>query len=328
MSIRLMCVAKTLAFTLALWSTAANAAITFTFDYSGAPDFNATSMAALDSAANMAVSRFAHTATINMKVTSSNANTTTLASAGSSFMGPFNVGFGNRGVVGQKILSGVDLNGIDLDGAVNVNFFHNWDFDDDIAADAFDFKSTLIHELYHAIGFSSDIQQNGSDAFGNTPGTPGQWVPFDQFVADSSGSLINSNFELDSARWNAASVGGTGAVPGNGDGLYFNGLNAMAANDGNPVPLYSPNPWEDGSSGSHTDTNWYDGTGNPTLIMNSSTGLGPGNRMLSAVEAGVFRDLGFTITAVPEPSAAFLMTLIASGFLRGRRVRRDTANIS
>lgn len=290
----------------------APAALSFVFDYSSAPDFDATSKASLESAAATVGGWFNNTGTLTMMVTSSNANTSTLASAGSNFPAGGSAGFGNRGVVGLNILNGGDANGSTADGVVDVNFFHNWDFDDDIAAGAFDFKSTMMHELLHAIGFSSSINQNGTDPFGTPAGSSnGMWAPFDQFVADSSGNLINSGtFALDASRWNAAHVGGTGA-----NGLFFNGSNAVAANGGNPVNLYSPNPWEDGSSGSHLDDDFFT---SQALLMEAATDTGPGARTLSAVEIGMFRDLGFDM--VPEPSSGVL--LVSGGLMLVMRRRR------
>ncbi len=151
---------------LALSSITGLAQVDFQFDYTNATHFNATSMAALESAASVVENVFSgYSANIQIRVTSSNANNDTLASAGSEFPQNGTLGFGNRGVVGAKILSNgaTDLNGGTHDGTVDVNFFHNWDFDDNIANDAQDFKSTMIHELVHAVGFTSSIaKRDGS----------------------------------------------------------------------------------------------------------------------------------------------------------------------
>ncbi len=116
----------------------------------------------------------------------------------------------------------------------------------------------MIHELLHAVGFGSAIQQNGNDPFGTTPGNAAFWEPFDAFVGDKDGAIIDGNGILDATKWNAASVGGTGSVPAS-DGLYFHGTNAKNANGGNPVPVYSPTTWQSGSSGSHLDGDYYSG---------------------------------------------------------------------
>ncbi|HIG31092.1 MAG TPA: hypothetical protein EYQ50_26130 [Verrucomicrobiales bacterium] len=196
--------------------------VTFVFDYTGAGDFNVTSKASLQSAASTVSSWFNHTATINIAVSSSNADTSTLASAGSTYSNTFDEGkFTDRGVVGTKTLSNgaTDPNGATADGTVDVNFFHTWDFDDSVASNALDFKSTMMHELLHAVGFSSQINQNGNSAFGDTPATASFWSLFDQFMADKDGSIISSGGVLDGTKWTTALTGGTGSAPLN-LGLY------------------------------------------------------------------------------------------------------------
>ncbi len=296
-----------------------SAFVSFSFDYTGSTEFNDVTLgtarkASLESAASTVGSWFNHTATINMAVSSSNANTTTLASAGSNYSGSF-AGFGNRGIVGRKILGEADPNGATADGTVNVNFFHNWELGDTVGGSSFDFKSTMMHELLHAAGFSSSITQAGADGFGNAAGTVGQWDKFDQFVADSTGSLIDGGFILNATRWNVASVGGAGT------GLRFNGANALAANGGNPIFLYSKNPWADGSSGSHLDDDFYT---SDNLMMESATTAGPGARTLSAIEIGMLQDIGYSV--VPEPStyALIMGCVLMSYIVFVRRQKKGT----
>ena len=314
---------------LMLHSMTLSAAVTFDFDYTSANHFDDTSKASLASAASMVSGFFNHTATISIAITDSNANNNTLASAESSYANAFAAGeFTERGVVAAKILSNgaSDPNGGAADGSINVNFYHNWDFDDSIAADAYDFKQTMIHELLHAVGFGSSIEQNGNDSFGTTPGNAAFWEPFDAFVGDKDGAIIDGNGILDATKWNAASVGGTGSVPAS-DGLYFHGTNAKNANGGNPVPIYSPTTWQSGSSGSHLDGDYYSGANE--MLMNASTGTGPGKRTLSQVEYGVLQDIGFTV--VPEAShyavvSGLALTLFALK-RKGRSRKHATVNV-
>ena len=303
---------------LFLSTTPLHAVVVFSFDYAAAPDFDATSKASLESAATTFGEYFNHAATIDIEVTSSNANTNTLASAGSNVAPPYNHGFELAGVVARKILGESDPNGISADGDIDVNFYHNWDFDDDVDAFAFDFKNVLLHELMHAVGFSSWVWPDGTDAFSTAAGNPGTWAPFDKFLADSTGRLINpTTFALDAARWNVASVGGVGTDPPT-VGLYFDGPAAKAANGGSMVPIYSPNPWNEGSSGSHTDTNVF--VAPNVLLMNHSVSTGPGVRTLSDIEMGVLSDLGFSI--VPEPASVLLIAIGSVAMLICARWRR------
>ena len=93
----------------------------------------------------------------------------------------------------------------------------------------------------------------------------------------------------------------------------------MALNGGNPVPLYSPSSWEDGSSGSHTDDQYYFDQLNQNLLMGAQTPPGPAARTMTNFERGMLMDYGFSV--VPEPSSTLLIVLGTFGFvLRRRRV--------
>jgi len=281
--------------------------------------------AGLNMAAGIVESVFtAYPVTINIDVNGSQTDDNTLASAGSNFNDPSPTpGFGNRGDVGLIILGLGDPAPGAADGTVDWNFEDfQWEPLSDFQPGELDLISTAAHELLHAVGFSSDIAQNGNDPFGNTPGNPGLWVPFDDFVADPTGDLINDGtFALDRARWDAASIEGTGTVPPS-VGLYFDGPNATAANGGNPVPLYSPTTWSGGSSGSHLDTDFF--TPPNSLMMNHESPVFEGLdiRVIDAITIGILQDIGFTQAgAIPEPSTAVLlvMSLAAFGARVGRR---------
>lgn len=258
-----------------------------------------------------------YTATIILDVDGSQTEDSTLASASSNFntvVYPGN-GFNSVGDVQLKILGG---NAADpapgvADGVVDWNFEDfQWEPFNDFQPGEIDLQNTAIHELTHAMGFASDILQNGNSTWGDMPGTPSAWSPFDEFVGDASGSIINSSGVLDGTRWNAASVGGAG----NG-GLEFNGPNAVAANGGNPVYLYSPTTWRDGSSGSHLDTDVYDGTGGTieNMMNHASTkSEGLDIREFTPIELGMLCDIGYTkaptCAAIPEPSAFLCVGLV------------------
>lgn len=309
---------------LNIGSTSTMAGVFFTFDFTEAPHFDPTSVASLQAASSRVESLFSsYTATVNLKVTSSNENSGTLASAGSAYPPTGTVGFANRGIVGTKILSNgtSDPNGSEFDGEVDVNFYHDWDFGDTIAPNNYDFQSTMIHELIHAVGFSSSISENGQDPFGTEPGSPGVWAPFDEFVADADIRIIGPDAILDDDDWFGAYTDGAGTIPP-ADGLYFVGPNAMAANGDQPVPLYSPDIWEEGSSGSHLDDEFF--TGEEALLMNAAANTGLGIRTLSPIEIGILQDIGFT--AVPEPwqyPLTFIGFLMISVFRK--RLRNATA---
>jgi hypothetical protein len=290
-----------------LLALSASAEVRFEFDYSKSTEFNdptlgQTRRASLEDAAFRVGSQFNHEATIQIEVTSENKpESDTLASAASNpidapgdFFGFF------PAVVERKIKEGIDDNGAEPDGVVTVNFGVDWDLDDQIAASQFDFKATMIHELLHAMGFSSGIFVDGTDVYQTIPGDPGVWSVFDEFVSDKNGSrLIDNEFALNGSLWVQTSLGGSSPA----SGLFFAGPNSLAANGGNPVGLFSPTAWEDGSSGSHLDDN------NPALsgfLMLSATAEGPYTRTLTDIERGILTDLGYSVKAgqTPEPTDA------------------------
>lgn len=310
-----------------------HAAVNFVFDYgSGSEGFNDPVLgpdrrSALEQAADTLGSWFGHDAIVHIDARSySDPMDATLAYAGSSFSAFSGFRGYLTGIVGQKILSdGVqDLNGASADGELMLNFAHSWDLDDHIDPGSYDFKASVMHEMLHAVGFASGINGDGTDIWGaetgaeSTPGggtNGGIWAPFDNFVVDVNGTSVidDSDYHLNLVNWSLNATGGD-APDG---GLFFDGPNARAANDGLPVGLHTPSTFEPGSSVSHLDT-----TGNKLLgplLMHSSSDTGPLPRELSEVERGVLQDLGYAV--VPEPSSTLLI-LLGLTWLGSRRAPR------
>ena len=127
--------------------------------------------------------------------------------------------------------------------------------------------------------------------------------------------VINpSDYALNSTVWADGSTGGASPA----DGLFFDGANAMAANSGHAVGLYTPETWSEGSSVSHLDDQ------NPALagmMMLSASDTGPYARDYSSVEVGMLADLGYAVAIVPEPEtyAMMLAGLSMLGWVARRR---------
>lgn len=226
--------------------------------------------------------------------------TSTLASAGSDLIST-DPGFYNT-VVQKKIQTGVDSNGAAADGEITWNFKYSWAYGNSVAPGQYDFQSTALHELIHTLGFLSVI-----DSAGNNPGD--NWTTFDSFVVTANGTHPFDGNNKWISTYNPYLTGGS-------QGLYFGGPNAMAANNGNPVPLYTPNPWEAGSSMSHLDDTKY--TGSNAKLMNASSDTGLGVRTLSPIEIGILKDLGYDISAQPQNLA---LVVIGFAFIRRRKRR-------
>lgn len=300
-------------FVLGAFASSANASLSFSFNYLPSvgghgfddPYYGADRQAALNSAAGMIAAYFVnYTADLTYDVVSYTANDGYLASASSDqFLVP---GTFQTSIVQEKILTngGVDGNALTADGNINWNFFsgYNWGLTDNLDSTQYDFKSTAMHELLHSFGFSSDVDINGVGLGGISPGKPDTWATFDQFLTDASGvSLIGPDGVFNSLQVPALTAGTV-----NAPGVLFSGPNAKAANGGQGIPIYTPNPWQSGSSLSHLDS---ESTLTKLSLMNPAAhNLGLDVRTLGPVELAILKDIGFTqVAAIPLPAGAWLM---------------------
>ncbi len=298
-------------------STFANAQlITFTFDYSSNtagvgflnPISGAARQAALTTAgqkfSTMFGSHFSNSGNITLAVSSTDdAFSTNLISAGSEQI--YSPGtFGGGEIIRNKLQSGLDLNGTGNDGSIEVNWGQSWQLDPaaPVSLSEFDFYSVISHELTHALGFQTYLSEFGSDPFGNGgegTGMPGSWTKYDEFLSNGAGGLLinPSTFEVNQATYDNAK---TSAV-------VFEGPNAKAANMGAPVDFYAPGTYSALSSLNHINgTN-----GNANTLMKYNIDTGSAERDYSEIEKGILTDIGYTPTAVPEPSSISIIALTA-----------------
>lgn len=303
-----------------LFGLTANAAVNFQFQYVDDPGTGfldpiegSSRQAALNTAAStfssMFGNHFTNSGTILLEARAiDNPASGGLAAAGSELVDPGMPGFNLGEVVRTKLQTGTDLNGNRADGSVDVNFGNEWelDFNKPVSNTRYDFYSTMFHEFTHTLGFASFVGQTGDPIFG-TP-SAGSWNTFDSFIVDKNGTkIINpANFAINQAVWDAGSVGGASPP----EGLFFNGPNAVAANGGNAVGLYTPETWNEGSSVSHLDDQNAAFAG---MMMLSASGTGPFARDYSAAEVGMLQDLGYA-AVIPEPEA-YAMMLMGLGLL-------------
>ena len=283
--------------------------LTFVFNYTtGSQYWTPEAKNSLQSAANKLGGYFVVSAPVTLvfDVTADNSpNSDTLASTGSDLTSTGSGFFPT--VVQQKVQTGVDANGAVADGYVDVNLGILWAYGDSVSSSQYDFTSTMMHELLHAFGFLSYIDAPGSSW--NRRGT--NWTTFDSFLGTSNKTPVigtASNRNLFNAAYNANLTGGNG-------GLYFGGSNAIAAYGG-PVPIYTPSPWEPGSSGSHVDDSTF--TGAKSQLMNAKADPGLAVRVVSAIELGILKDLGYTVVPVPVSAGALLF--VGFAFLRRRKL--------
>ena len=285
-------------------ATTAPAKITYVFNYTtGSQYWTPEAKAALQESADQVAAYIvvSKPVTLTFDVTALNDPASdTMASTGSDLVSS-RAGFYNT-VVQNKILTGVDSNGAKADGYIDVNFGTGYALGDVVSDTEYDFESTMMHEMLHAYGFLSYVDEAGWNKGTN-------WTKFDSLIGTSSGAkVINPSGYKFNTLYNTNLTDGAG-------GLFFLGPAAIAAYGG-PVPLYTPNPWEAGSSVSHLDDTVF--TGSRMQLMNAMADSGLGIRTLSAVELGVLKDLGYTVKQNPSAASVLFVGLI---FLRRRRNR-------
>jgi hypothetical protein len=246
-------------------------------------------------------SQLAGNGTIDFDVTASEIDGTGfLASAGTYyFIGPN--GFSN-GILYQHAVTGVDPTGSVEDATATFDFGYNWNTGITVPSGSqFDLFTVALHEVTHALGFASLVTSSGISAISG--GNPGVFSVYDSFLELGNGT------PLFSAAGGASFTATVGDFTSND--VFFSGANAMAANGGNPVKVFAPPAFQDGSSISHVDSSFA------SAVMTPSIAPGVTKRSFTAIDLGVLQDIGWT--PIPEPNSALLFGLASLLFVRRRR---------
>jgi hypothetical protein len=168
------------------------------------------------------------------------------------------------------------------DMQLTVDFGHNWYFGAcEPAANEMDFRSVLLHEFTHGLGFTSGLDADGSSTIG------GLYTVFDSAVArESDASHLVSGTP-------PAFVGS--ALDLTSNALVFDGVEAFDLYaQGVRPPLYAPDPFALGSSIAH----WSTASVPPILVgggvMEPVFFNGNVLRNYRPVDLGALVDLGYT----------------------------------
>lgn len=156
-------------------------------------------------------------------------------------------------LIGSDVKDNANVN---FDIEVNISCERNdWYFgtDANTPSGRFDLVTVLIHEIGHGIGFVGTVSANNNSQsadWGLTPQGSQTALPiiYDHFA-------IEGNFDqiIDTDIYGNPSTELYQALTGQQDGLYYDSGEAELTIDGQRVPLYAPNPYQQGSSFSHLD---------------------------------------------------------------------------
>ena len=161
-------------------------------------------------------------------------------------------------------LAGQDLEPATPDITLQFRAGVDWSFATDVPQPGgTDFVAVALHELCHGLGFSGNMYESYNIGFcGNGPFS---WylcpTAYDRFAVDSEGVQLLSYIGPDPR------VLGTKLK----SDANFGGPNTVARNGGDPVKLYTPAVWDQGSSLSHLDPDTV-GTGENALMIPTYSG--------------------------------------------------------
>jgi hypothetical protein len=152
-------------------------------------------------------------------------------------------------------MTGEDLvsqNAVDFDIRVNMNCdFNDWYFglDANPSFNQIDMVTVLLHEIGHGIGFIGSMSGNATSRTADwglsNPALP---IVYDLFTLDGDFQYL-----IDSEAYTNGSALLYQAVTGQFGGVFFDGAESEFSIDNQRVQLYTPNPYQPGSSYSHLD---------------------------------------------------------------------------
>ena len=161
--------------------------------------------------------------------------------------------------------------------------FADWYFGTDglVPSSQWDFVTVVLHEIGHGLGFAGSFTTvSGGVGRWDSSSNPGIPAIYTRFVRDGASTMITS-YSSPSAALATTLQGGTGS-------LFWTGRFGTAGNGSVQPTLYSPNPWEAGSSFSHFDQTTYATELMKPALPNGVAIHSPGTRTL-----GVLRDIGW-----------------------------------
>ena len=197
---------------------------------------------------------------------------------------------------GRDLSSGPDIDAVFASGR------SDWYFgtDGQTPAGKLDFTSVVLHEIGHGLGLTDSTNVSGGYGFWGS-GTPFPFI-FDRYAQSAGGTAI------------ASYASGTTALASvlQSNGVRWGGSQGTTADGGTKPRLYSPNPYQPGSSIAHLDESWYP-TGDPDALMTPYLDDGEALHDPGDVVLGMMRDMGWTTTGPKGVPAAPAFTTAVAG---------------
>ena len=187
-------------------------------------------------------------------------------------------------------LSGVDRNGATTEIAVTLNSATNWAYSTSgvPVAGKVDFVSVVLHELGHGLGFAGSAAMSSAGA--GSLGSGGRPYAYDVAVVDSAGnSVLNQTLYPNNTTTLGALLRGIGV---SGNGLFWIGPRAIAANGGQRPRLFTPSTYLHGSSFSHLDDATYP-PGTLNSLMTPTLGTAEVIHTPGGIVNGMLGDMGW-----------------------------------
>lgn len=161
-------------------------------------------------------------------------------------------------ITGRPIRNQLDDTEYDIEMNVNCSFA-DWYFgtDANVPENKSDFVTVVLHEIGHGIGFSGSMKgdpdaETAEWGVGNEELEP---LIFDRFSADG-----NFNHLINETVYPNPSADLYDALTGERGGVFFDGPianNTLVGQEADRAKLYSPNPFNEGSSYSHFDQDTF-----------------------------------------------------------------------
>ena len=206
-------------------------------------------------------------------------------------------------------ITGTELNPGQFDIDVYLNSSINWNTDTVgiIPVAQYDLVSVALHELGHGLGFASLAKKSGTvGSFGlllasdfSPIVTSFPWPALDTLPGIFDRFLVNSLIHpLDTFTNPSTSLG----AQLTNNNIYFNGSNALAANNNIKPRMYAPATFALGSSILHLNEATYP-VGNINELMTPNAVPGNANHNPGPISIGILKDIGWTINpnvGIPE----------------------------